>query len=232
MYLKGDDYYKTINWGKEVKKFSLIIVSIITVVFLVLLSFSNVIGYQSMKSMSASYSPLFSIRIQKAINKNGNDIQTFEYLGKGSENIIPFPPRNNQIYIFQEIIHMINEMNERELNTFKQIIIPYLLKEKLIQNINDNIAVNLFDQIENNSDEINQNVSKGTKDPPTRIEYCLTVPGAWNTCQSGIKCILYQIILLLGIPFVFATMFIAGMIGIIWYFVYYCLGKLTIKVCE
>jgi len=125
---------------------------------------------------------------------------------------------------------MINELNERELNILKQIINRYIVKEKLIQNKNDSIFVNLFNQIGNNLDEINQNISKEAKDPPTLPEYCLTVPGAWDTCQSGIKCVLYKIILILAIPFIFATMFIAGFIGTFLYLIYYWLGNLTIWV--
>ena len=56
---------------------------------LILVSLTIVVGYNSVKSTSTTDSPLFSTRIQKAINKDDSNIQTFEYLGKESENTIP-----------------------------------------------------------------------------------------------------------------------------------------------
>ena len=59
------------------------------VVLFILVSFTNVVGYNSVKSTSSNDYPLFSTRIQKAINKDDSNSLTFEYLGKSSKNTIP-----------------------------------------------------------------------------------------------------------------------------------------------
>ena len=53
----------------------ILIVSMFTVILLLLVSFSNVVGYQSVKSDMKTNSPLFSIR------KNKGDLAS-DYLGK------------------------------------------------------------------------------------------------------------------------------------------------------
>jgi len=199
----------------------LIVVSLCAVVLLVLGSLSNVVGYQSIKS-TVNDSPLFQTRTQRATNQQQNSI-TSQYLGKDSRNIISIPLRNYQTYLIQEIIAKIKEMNDREFNAFKQKIISYLLKEKLIQNKDDIRVLNFFKQIKYNSNEINENISQGTN-PPTSMEYCFTVEGEWNTCQSSNECKFYELTFILGLVFIFSTMFILGIIESL-------LGLFTIKVC-
>jgi len=63
----------------------LIGVCILAVVLLVLGSLSNVVGYQSIKSTTAFDSPLFKIKMQRAIHQQQTLI-TFQYLGKGFGN--------------------------------------------------------------------------------------------------------------------------------------------------
>jgi hypothetical protein len=125
------------------------------VAILILVSFTNVVGVQSTTFSSLKESPLFNVRLKRAINEGSKDILTSDYLGKGAEIIISIPPQDNQIYLFQEIIDKIREMNDREFSAFKQIIIRYLIKEKLIQYKNGSRVVYLFNQIEYNTDEIN-----------------------------------------------------------------------------
>lgn len=59
------------------------------IVLLILVSMTNVVGYNSVVSTSTTDYPLFSTRTQKAINKDESNIPTFEYLGKGSKYTIP-----------------------------------------------------------------------------------------------------------------------------------------------
>ncbi len=71
----------------KVDKKPLIVVSICAVVLLVLVSLSNVVGYQSVKSTMVNDSPLFRIRTQRIIHQQGN-MKTSQYPeeGKGFEN--------------------------------------------------------------------------------------------------------------------------------------------------
>jgi hypothetical protein len=211
-----------------VDKKPLIGVSICAVVLLVLASLSNVVGYQSVKSTVVNDSPLFKTRTQRATNQQQNII-TSQYLGKGSENIIPIPLRANQLYLFQEIIYKIREMNDKEFNDFKQIVIRHLINEKLIQYKENNKVIDFFNQIMSNTNEINQNITKRIKEPPTWMDYCFTVPGAWNSCQSTPECIFYKISFLIIIT---VYICITVIIYVIMNSILRLLEKLTIKVCE
>ena len=85
------------------RKSPLIGVSIIAVVLLVLGSLTNVVGYQSVKSTSMNDSPLFKTRTQKATNQQQNII-TSQYLGKGKENLLYFPMRDNRTELLKKVI--------------------------------------------------------------------------------------------------------------------------------
>lgn len=118
MFLKENIVIKLYCGGKNMNKYPLIGVSILSVVLLVLASLSNVVGYQSVKSTAVNDSPLFSLRTHRATNRQQNLIMS-QYLGKGKENQLEFPPRNNKTEIFQKFIMFTRNMDKK---TFEQLI--------------------------------------------------------------------------------------------------------------
>ncbi len=87
----------------------LIGVSICAVVLLILGSLSNVVGYQSVKSM-VNDSPLFQTRTQRATNQQSN-ILTSQYLGVGKGNLLQFPIRDNRSELLRSIFELMNRMD-------------------------------------------------------------------------------------------------------------------------
>ena len=92
--------------------------SIIAVVILVLVSFTGVVGYQTTKSSTiAKASPLFSVRSKRAIDEESRDL-TCDYVGKGEENIISIPKRDERTILIQKVIELISKMDDKEFNEF------------------------------------------------------------------------------------------------------------------
>ncbi|UCD14590.1 MAG: hypothetical protein JSW60_04005 [Thermoplasmatales archaeon] len=71
----------------------ILIGSIIAVAVLICVSFTSVVGFQSVKS-NVKASPRFTVRTKRAIDEESKDL-TCDYVGKGEEIIIPLPKRND-----------------------------------------------------------------------------------------------------------------------------------------
>jgi len=107
-------------------KYPLIGVSIIAVVLLVLGSLTNVVGYQSVKSSGVNESPLYSVRTKRAISENSKDTLISNYLGKGKENLLQFPPLDNKTESLNYIFESMKKMDDA---TFQRFLI--LIKQRL-----------------------------------------------------------------------------------------------------
>ena len=99
--------------------------SIIAVVILVIVSFSSVVGYQSVKSDSKIASPLFNARTSRAIDKESKDL-TCDYIGKGEKIVIPLPIRDEKKILLQMTINNLIKMDEKAMNELLEMISSYL----------------------------------------------------------------------------------------------------------
>ncbi len=90
--------------------------SIISVVILILVSFTSVVGYGSVES-NVKESPLFNIRSNRAIDKESKDLSC-DYLGKGVVTNINIPSRDNGTILTQKVFELISKMDDREFNEF------------------------------------------------------------------------------------------------------------------
>ena len=93
---------KKILWG-----------SIVSVVILVLVSFTSVVGYNNVESDIQS-SPLFNIRSSRAIDGDSGDFSC-EYVGMGIATFITFPKRDEKYAIAQKIMDLIDKMDNDEI---------------------------------------------------------------------------------------------------------------------
>ncbi|UCF11826.1 MAG: hypothetical protein JSW06_07195 [Thermoplasmatales archaeon] len=88
--------------------------SIIAVTILIGVSFTSVIGYDSVKSSSALNSPLFNVRTSRALDKESKDIST-DYLGHGEETNIQLKGRIQRAEQVQKVVDIISKMDDRAL---------------------------------------------------------------------------------------------------------------------
>lgn len=151
------------------KKKKIIIGSLGMVTILILISFTNVIGLQSIKSTSVDDTPLFSIRTQKAINQSDKTNLISDYLGKGF-NELSFPILDNRTALFQKIIEIIQRLDDKEFNKFQSLILSQIYKNKNIENTNNVNLLNILKQsvFQKDSDFKQYNKYFNFTHPPTQ----------------------------------------------------------------
>ena len=123
--------------------------SIIAVVVIIFVSFTSVVGFQSVNSDSKIESPLFGV-----INNRGE--VSSNYLGKEKEINILLPVRNRRDLIISQFIEMITTMSDKEFEDFIQIIINKISTEKL--NFNEELLVDELYKFRENNLENNGNI--------------------------------------------------------------------------
>jgi len=97
-------------------KKKILIGSIIAVVLLTLVSFSSVVGFQSVKSDSKIASPLFR-------TKNNKGKISSNYIGKGKTINILLPRRNSKVELVEKCINIIKMMDDNTFDRFVDFII-------------------------------------------------------------------------------------------------------------
>ena len=98
-------------------KKKILIGSLIAVALLTLVSFSSVVGYNSVESDSKIASPLFGIRTNRAINKE-QDVITSDYIGKGKATNILLPRMKDKTELVEKFVNFIRDMDEQSLDNF------------------------------------------------------------------------------------------------------------------
>ena len=104
----------------------ILIGSLVAVVIIILVSFTGVVGYQTTKSSNiARASPLFAVRSSRAIDEESKGL-ICDYVGKGEEISISVPTFNSRNTQMQKVIDRISQMDGKEFNHFKNLIIDKL----------------------------------------------------------------------------------------------------------
>jgi hypothetical protein len=124
----------------------ILIGSIIAAAILVLVSFTSVVGYNSVES-DVKVSPLFNVRSSRAIQKDGEDFTT-DYVGKG--NTLPFPKKDDKAIMVQNIIDRISRINDKIFSNFLKVYINNLNIKNPNINLNKNKIINILYKINEN----------------------------------------------------------------------------------
>jgi hypothetical protein len=109
----------------------ILIGSIIVVTVLIGVSFTSVVGYQSVES-DVKASPLFTIRSNRAINEESSNLSR-EYVGKGST--LSFPKQDDRLILTQRFIDRISEMDDETFERFIASIIYHLQKDNILDDL-------------------------------------------------------------------------------------------------
>jgi len=97
--------------------------SIGAVIILILVSFTTVIGFQSTDSSKVKLSPLFQIRTKQIIDDEKLEKMESNYLGKNSNDMIPFSIDTSKNRMIQTMITRIQRMDTTEFSAFKQLLL-------------------------------------------------------------------------------------------------------------
>jgi len=95
-------------------------------IIIVLASFTSVIGEQKRHSSGMNDSPLFSIRVKRAIKEENKDAITLNYLGKENRVSLSFPQRDDKMEQAQNVICLISRMSEDTFHTYVNVVINKL----------------------------------------------------------------------------------------------------------
>jgi len=129
----------------------ILIGNIIAVTILIGVSFTSVVGYNSVE-YNIGVSPLFNIRSSRAIDEARQNLSC-KYVGKGEKNSILFPTRNGELSLIYKVIKKINQIGNNFIGlNIQQANLIYFDKE--INNKNFQVNVNNLDQILQNNKDI------------------------------------------------------------------------------
>ncbi|UCF12265.1 MAG: hypothetical protein JSW06_09520 [Thermoplasmatales archaeon] len=125
--------------------------SILSVIILILVSFTSVIGYRSVES-DVKVSPLFNIRSSKAIGKESKDI-TCDYVGKGEESILSIPRLDTRRAL---LIDRISRMDDKSYNMLLAQTINYLTIRNQLKDKNIGKIITSIHHLRNNPEQIKE----------------------------------------------------------------------------
>ena len=186
-------------------KKKILIGSIIAVVILTLVSFSSVVGYNSVESDPAIASPLFSI-------KNNRGEVSSNYLSKGKAINILLPKRNDNVNTMYRMIDFISKANDRTFDRFLDLVNSRLGQENDFSTKEIDEIVEQCRYIREYPDEIKSAVAvENAKKDVTPWEYLTFSDGSFPLFCYTISSILYilQILyLIIALPFFLIIMYI------------------------
>jgi hypothetical protein len=137
----------------------LLAVSVGAAVLIVFISFTSVVGFQSTKSGFVD-TPLFGIRTQRAIQKESNDVLTFDYLGKGQTINIIIPRRESTFELVQRIIERIQEIDDETYEKKVNLFIHQLQQEDILTDVTPEEITNILYQFKENPDVVRKLIMK------------------------------------------------------------------------
>ena len=132
-------------WGKNMNK-KILLGSILSVVILILVSFTSVIGYQS--TSNTKVSPLFNIRTSRAIDEKSEELSC-EYVGKGEEYRLSIPKWNSRELLYQQVIDYIHKMDDVAFNKFISLVIYKIQHSSEFKDVNIEKIIIIFNQLRN-----------------------------------------------------------------------------------
>ena len=141
----------------------ILIGSIIAVVILVLVSFTGVVGYQTTKSSTfTKASPLFSVRSNRALDKQSKDFAC-NYVGKGKSTPITIPKRDGRTASFhkaQRLIDIISKMDDKAFDRLVSSVIKHIHQDNTFKDVNINEVKTTLHHLKNNPKRIDVDYGK------------------------------------------------------------------------
>jgi hypothetical protein len=164
--------------------------SIIAVATLIGISFTSVVGYGSIESNSES-SPLFNIRINRAIGKKRGDF-TCNY-DKNKKSTVLCPLKNNRAIIIRKIINNIYKMDDKTYNKFISSIITYTQENNRFKRLNSDQIKMAFYLLKNDELSILVGDNNINTKPATMMPTMCYTCGDFCFLKEFIKIILEKI---------------------------------------
>lgn len=160
-------------------KMKILLGSIFAVAILILLSFTSVVGYRTNSSDLVDESPLFSIRTNRAIELD-NSLYSGDYIGKGENNAISFPKRDNKKALIQDIITRISQMDDKSFNKLITNVITRLNQVDEFNDIDASRLILALHLLRTNPDKLQDYIiAEKNNNFETDTYYDCTFAGDW-----------------------------------------------------
>jgi len=195
-------------WGKNMNK-KILIGSIIAVTILIDVSFTSVVGYRSVDS-DAKASPLFNIRINRAIQKDSENLN-YDYIGKGNGINILLPTRNNKVELLEKFVDVIGRMDDKSFDKFVNLILSNIFTRDDFQEYQQEDIIMFFNHLRNNPTEIKSYIIIEKDKPQLITPGCTFGFGCYYTKDKSsiLECIwIFTIFLLMGLSAIFGIIII------------------------
>ncbi|UCD14018.1 MAG: hypothetical protein JSW60_00955 [Thermoplasmatales archaeon] len=156
----------------------LLIGSIIAVAILIGVSFTSVVGFQSVKS-NVKASPLFTVRTKRAIDEESKELN-FDYIGMGKKSIIQIPKRDGSTGLLNKAIDILSNLNDKEFSQLITSVSKYFSQGKSVKDDDIKELTKVLCLLRNNA-EIDYVLTDVEGKNIYRIyETRLTTTGFWN----------------------------------------------------
>jgi hypothetical protein len=128
---------------------------------LVLVSFSSVVGFQTMQADAAS--PLFTIRSTRAVEKESARLDR-EYIGEDQQTSLQFPERDGRMDSIDLIIESVRRMDDASLRRFAFLVYSHLRLAGDAKGFDSQEVTSLLLQIRSSPDRVVKDIEqrKGT----------------------------------------------------------------------
>jgi len=147
----------------------ILIGSIIAITILIGVSFTSVVGYNSVES-DIEASPLFNIRSSRAIDEESKDLAC-EYVGKGEISILSISGLNENKELLQLVTDKIKCMDDKTFNRFLTMIINKIQYSNEYKSVNINEVITFLHRLrDKNEISIDNDTNNGNltyNDTPT-----------------------------------------------------------------
>ena len=187
---------------KENPKIKLMFGSIIFVIFILLTSLNPVVGSPSKEISSNLISPLFRIRIERAVDLEVTNVIQRCFIGMGKNSEILFTSQDLKSELFVQVMYKVCTMDDENFKKFVKLTINKLLQEESIKKNEVPKLKELFNNFRKNPDQI-------AKFPIDKIDrdlvnlytsgcntyyYCSTIS------HTPISCLIMMVILIATFP--------------------------------
>ena len=181
----------------------IIIGSITAAILIILASLNPVIGNQDTTKDTTITSPLFRIRIERAVDAEKENILQRRFIGMGEDNKIAFTSQDLESEIFTQVMYKVCTMNDENFQKFVDLSINKLLQEESITENEVPKVKELFLFFRQNPEEIE-------KFPLHKIDEdlinlytssCVSIKDVCSTIDhTPISCLIIMVILIVTFP--------------------------------
>lgn len=158
----------------------ILIGSIIAVIILIFVSITPVVGFQLTKSTSVKESPLFLLRIRRAIGKGSNNNLESHNIGKEKTYSLLLPKRNERTFLLMNFIDRISLMSSSAFNRFVYYMTEYFQTIDQLSNIDSVTLKTEFQKVRDNPEGAKQYALLELDDKTLTVSVpCTSGSGIW-----------------------------------------------------